>query len=92
MGVMIEGVWHAGEPKRTGKDGKFSRPETSFRNWITADGSPGPTGTGGFKAEAGRYHLYVCHACPWAHRTMIFRALKGLENNSNPWNASAAGS
>ena len=53
MGVMIEGVWHAGEPKRTGKDGKFSRPETSFRNWITADGSPGPTGTGGFKAEAG---------------------------------------
>jgi len=80
MGVMIEGVWHAGEPKRTGKDGKFSRPETSFRNWITADGSPGPTGTGGFKAEAGRYHLYVCHACPWAHRTMIFRALKGLEN------------
>jgi putative glutathione S-transferase len=49
-----------------------------FRNWITADGAAGPTGDGGFKAEAGRYHLYVSYACPWAHRTLIFRALKGL--------------
>ena len=80
MGVMVEGVWHAVEPKKDGTDGKFSRPETSFRNWITADGAPGPTGTGGFKAEPGRYHLYICHACPWAHRTMILRALKGLED------------
>jgi len=80
MGVMIEGVWHATEPKSDGKDGAFKRPETSFRNWVTADGSAGPTGTDGFKAEPGRYHLYICHACPWAHRAMIFRALKGLED------------
>ena len=80
MGVMIDGVWHATEPKTNGKDGAFKRPETAFRNWITADGSAGPIGGGGFKAEPGRYHLYVCHACPWAHRAMIFRALKGLED------------
>jgi putative glutathione S-transferase len=80
MGVMIEGVWHAIEPEKNGGDGKFKRPETSFRNWVTTDGSPGPTGDGGFKAESGRYHLYICHACPWAHRAMIFRALKGLED------------
>ena len=80
MGVMIEGVWHATEPKSDGKDGVFKRPETAFRNWVTADGSAGPTGTDGFKAEPGRYHLYICHACPWAHRAMIFRALKGLED------------
>jgi len=59
--------------------GEFIRGVSSFRNWITRDGSPGPTGEGGFVAEPGRYHLYVSHACPWAHRTMIFRALKGLE-------------
>lgn len=80
MGVMIEGLWHAVEPSKDDSDGKFKRPETSFRNWITADGSPGPTGDGRFKAEPGRYHLYICHACPWAHRAMIFRALKGLED------------
>ena len=80
MGVMIDGVWHAREPKSDGKDGAFKRPETSFRNWITADGSAGATGTDGFQAEPGRYHLYICHACPWAHRAMIFRALKGLED------------
>lgn len=80
MGVMIDGVWHAEEPKSDGKDGAFKRPETAFRNWVTADGSAGPTGTDGFKAEPGRYHLYICHACPWAHRAMIFRALKGLED------------
>ena len=56
------------------------RVETQFRNWVTADGSPGPTGAGGFKAEAGRYHLYVSLACPWAHRTLIMRRLKGLED------------
>ncbi len=60
--------------------GEFVRVTSGFRNWITPDGSPGPTGVGGFSAEPGRYHLYVSYACPWAHRTLIFRALKGLEN------------
>ena len=60
--------------------GEFIRSESGFRNWITADGSAGPTGDSGFAAEPNRYHLYVSHACPWAHRTMIFRALKGLED------------
>lgn len=77
---MVDGVWHAGEKKRNNADGTFKRVETSFRNWVTADGSPGPTGEGGFRAEPDRYHLYICHACPWAHRTMIMRALKGLED------------
>ncbi len=61
-------------------DGEFIRSESGFRNWVTADGNPGPSGKGGFKAEQGRYHLYVSHACPWAHRTMIYRTLKGLED------------
>src|SRR3546814_4215362 len=56
------------------------RSQSQFRNWITADGTPGPSGRGGFKAEAGRYHLYVSYACPWAHRTLIFRKLKQLED------------
>ncbi len=61
-------------------NGEFIRSESGFRNWVTKDGSAGPTGEAGFAAEPGRYHLYVSHACPWAHRTMIFRALKGLED------------
>lgn len=60
--------------------GEFVRAVSSFRNWVTKDGSPGPDGEGGFAAEPGRYHLYVSHACPWAHRTLIFRTLKGLED------------
>ncbi|MGO9420323.1 glutathione S-transferase family protein, partial [Roseiarcus sp.] len=60
--------------------GRFVRPDSEFRNWVTADGAPGPTGTGGFHAAAGRYHLIVSLACPWAHRTLIFRKLKGLES------------
>lgn len=60
--------------------GRFQRHDALFRNWVTADGSPGPSGRGGFRAEPGRYHLYVSWACPWAHRTLIFRLLKGLED------------
>lgn len=80
MGLLVDGVWHDTwyDTKKSG--GKFVRKASQFRNWITADGSPGPTGEGGFKAEPGRYHLYVSLACPWAHRTLIFRKLKGLEN------------
>ena len=78
MGQLVDGVWHDTwyDTKSTG--GKFVRSTAGFRNWITPDGSAGPTGEGGFKAEAGRYHLYVSLACPWAHRTLIFRKLKGL--------------
>ena len=60
--------------------GEFIRWESGFRNWVTIDGEPGPTGKGGFRAEPGRYHLYISHACPWAHRTMIYRSLKGLQD------------
>jgi len=78
MGQLVAGVWQDVwyDTKSTG--GAFKRTNASYRNWITPDGSPGPSGEGGYKAESGRYHLYFSHACPWAHRTMIFRALKGL--------------
>jgi len=81
MGLLIDGVWHDRwyDTKTTG--GKFERTEARFRNWVTADGSPGPSGEGGFPAESGRYHLYVSYACPWAHRTLLYRALKGLETH-----------
>jgi len=81
MGMLIDGTWTDKwyDTKSTG--GAFKRTEAQFRNWVTADGSAGPTGTGGYKAESGRYHLYVGHACPWANRTMVFRALKGLEDH-----------
>ncbi len=78
MGQLVDGVWQEDVSRTT--NGRFIRPSSVFRNFITADGSPGPSGQGGFPAEAGRYHLYVSHACPWAHRTMIFRSLKQLEN------------
>jgi glutathionyl-hydroquinone reductase len=81
MGQLVNGkwsdVWY--DTKSTG--GKFVRSTAGFRNWITPDGAPGPTGSGGFKAESGRYHLYVSYACPWAHRTLIFRQLKDLANH-----------
>ena len=83
MGQLIEGRWHA-DPPATGfadGDGAFRRTTSGFRNWITADGRPGPSGEGGFAAESGRYHLYVSLACPWAHRTLIFRQLKGLADH-----------
>ena len=79
MGSLVDGKWVT-EKEFPSKKGAFKRPETTFRNWVTTDGSPGPRGEGGFKAEPGRYHLYVSWACPWAHRTLIFRALKGLED------------
>jgi putative glutathione S-transferase len=82
MGLLIDGVWHEQDPdaaKAGTAGGRFERAETAFRNWVTADGRPGPTGHDGFAASAGRYHLYVSLACPWAHRTLIMRALKGLE-------------
>ena len=74
MGTMIDGAWLKDGDERTAADGRFVRAATSFRNTVTADGSSG------FKAEPGRYHLYVSHACPWAHRTMILRALRKLED------------
>ena len=80
MGQLIDGKWSSQwyDTKSTG--GAFKRTTAGFRNWITADGRPGPSGVGGFKAEPGRYHLYVSLACPWAHRTLIFRKLKNLED------------
>ncbi len=80
MGMLDNGVWKDVwyDTKSTG--GRFKRSTSSFRNWVTKDGSAGPSGDGGFKAEAGRYHLYVSLACPWAHRTLIFRELMGLQD------------
>ena len=79
MGLLIDGEWHDQWYDTAKHGGRFKRESSQFRNWITPDGSPGPAGEGGFKAEPGRYHLYVAMACPWAHRTLIFRRLKGLE-------------
>ena len=78
MGLLVDGVWQDKWYDTASTGGRFQRTTTAWRNWVTPDGAPGPTGTGGFAAESGRYHLYVCLACPWAHRTLIFRALKGL--------------
>lgn len=80
MGLFIDGVWHD-QWYDTGKSrGRFERETTRFRHFVTPDGAPGPSGNGGFAAERGRYHLYVSLACPWAHRTLIFRALKKLDD------------
>ena len=79
MGQLVNGVWEDRWYDTSSTGGSFVRSTTTFRNWITADGSAGPSGEGGFPAARGRYHLYVSYACPWAHRTLIFRRLKGLE-------------
>lgn len=81
MGQLVDGKWTKEALVKAADDGSFQRRDSVFRNWITADGSPGPSGNGGFEAESGRYHLYVSHACPWANRTMIFRALKDLTDH-----------
>jgi len=80
MGLLVDGQWHDRWQDTAASGGRFVRRESHFRSWVTADGSPGPSGEGGFRAERGRYHLYVSLACPWAHRTLIFRKLKGLED------------
>jgi putative glutathione S-transferase len=81
MGLLVDGQWTERWYDTSASGGRFQRQESALRNWVTPDGAPGPTGEGGFKAEPGRYHLYVSLACPWAHRTLIFRVLKGLENS-----------
>ncbi len=81
MGLLINGEWHEQWYDTSKTGGAFVRSETQFRNWISVDGSAGPSGEAGFKAESGRYHLYVSLACPWAHRTLIFRKLKHLEQH-----------
>ncbi|KAJ04569.1 glutathione S-transferase family protein [Sulfitobacter mediterraneus] len=81
MGLLVDGKWQDKWYDTKSTDGAFKRSAAKFRNWITADGTAGPSGEAGFKAESGRYHLYVSYACPWAHRALIFRALKGLEDH-----------
>lgn len=79
MGLLVDGIWHDRWYDTSATGGRFVRSDSQFRNFVTPDGAPGPTGQGGFAAEPDRYHLYVSLACPWAHRTLILRALKGLE-------------
>ncbi len=79
MGLLINGKWHDQWYDTSSTGGSFVRSDAQFRNWITPDGSAGPTGAAGFRAEPGRYHLYVSLACPWASRVLIIRALKGLD-------------
>ena len=80
MGLLVDGEWRDQWYNTKSTGGRFKRDVSRFRNWITADGRAGPSGASGFQAVAGRYHLYVSYACPWAHRTLIFRKLKGLED------------
>ncbi|PMN69194.1 glutathione S-transferase family protein [Enterovibrio norvegicus] len=81
MGKLVDGVWHDVWYDTKASNGKFVREDAGFRSWVTPNGEAGPTGDAGFSAESGRYHLYVSLACPWAHRTLIFRKLKGLESH-----------
>jgi len=79
MGLLVDGQWQDRWYDTKENQGRFVRSESQFRNWVTKDGAAGPSGRGGFSAEAGRYHLYVSLACPWANRTLIFRRIKGLD-------------
>ena len=81
MGLLVDGKWQDRWYNTGATGGRFKREASKFRNWVTPDGAAGPTGEGGFRAEAGRYHLYVSYACPWAHRTLLFRQLKGLTDH-----------
>ncbi|MEM7466989.1 MAG: glutathione S-transferase family protein [Pseudomonadota bacterium] len=81
MGLLVDGQWHDQWYSTAESGGRFIRSEAQYRHWITANGDAGPSGDSGFKAEAGRYHLYISHACPWAHRVVIFRAIKGLNEH-----------
>ena len=81
MGLLIDGEWRDKWYDTESTGGKFERSTSKFRNWVTADGSAGPSGKSGFQAQSGRYHLYVSYACPWAHRALIFRALKDLTDH-----------
>ncbi len=80
MSILVKGKLQLDWKPSSSEEGEFIRQDSQFRHWVTADGQPGPDGEGGFKAEVGRYHLYISHACPWAHRTLLFRKLKKLEN------------
>ena len=80
MGMLVNGKWQTEETFPSNDRGQFIRRDTSIRNWVTRDGAPGRSGNSGFRAEPGRYHLYVALACPWAHRTLIFRQLKRLQD------------
>ena len=81
MGHLDKGTWTTVSIDASAEDGAFKRAQSQFRNWVTPDGQPGPTGKGGFTPDSGRYHLYVSYACPWAHRTLIFRQLKDLADH-----------
>ena len=81
MGLLVDGRWQDKWYDTQSTGGRFERSQSQFRNWITADGSAGPSGEGGFQAQSGRYHLYVSYACPWAHRTLLMRTLKGLQQH-----------
>ncbi|MDF1678071.1 MAG: glutathione S-transferase family protein [Legionellaceae bacterium] len=80
MGMLVDGKWQDVwyDTKDTG--GRFVRSQSQFRHWVTPDGAAGPSGEAGFKAEPGRYHVYASYACPWAHRVLIYRSVKGLES------------
>lgn len=80
MGMLVDGEWQDVWYDTDGNEGRFVRESARFRHWVTADGSAGPSGDSGYSAEPGRYHLYVSLACPWAHRTLIVRSLKGLDD------------